>query len=218
MARRKKEPLSVHREKITTVASALFIEKGISYTTVDEIAKKAGYSKATLYVYFENKEEIFFSLVYQHMQQLFQTIENIILQETHSPEQWKEKYLEICFSIRRLCKEYPIYFEGMIGYINVDVSADETPQVYKDIYDLGLRLSDLVKTIIEQGVLFHIFKPRSDTNKIMIFFWSSVSGIIRMAEYKKAYYKLLGFDNDEFVKQEFLALLGCCQNMQEESL
>ena len=38
MARRKKEPLSVHRERITTVASALFIEKGISYTTVDAYA------------------------------------------------------------------------------------------------------------------------------------------------------------------------------------
>ena len=68
------------------------------------------------------------------------------------------------------------------------------------------------------GVLFNIFKPESNTDKIMIFFWSSISGIIRMAEYKKAYYKLLGFDNDEFVKQEFLALLGCCQNMQEETL
>lgn len=217
MARRKKEPLSVHREKITTAASALFIEEGFSSTTVDEIAKKAGYSKATLYVYFENKEEIFFSLVYQHMQKLFLTIENIILLETHSSEQWKEKYLEICFSIQRLCKEYPIYFEGMIGYINVDVSDDETPQVYRDIYELGLHLSNLVKKIIEQGILFKIFKPRSNTDKIMIFFWSSISGIIRMAEYKKTYYKLLGFDNDEFVKQEFLALLGCCQSMQEES-
>lgn len=50
MARRKKEPLSVHRERITTVASALFIEKGISYTTVDEIAKRRDTVKL-LYMY-----------------------------------------------------------------------------------------------------------------------------------------------------------------------
>lgn len=214
MARRKKEPLSVHREKITAVASALFTEKGIAATTVDEIANKAGYSKATLYVYFENKEEIYFSLVYQHMQDLFQTIEKITLQEIHSPEQWEERYLEVCFSIQRLCKEYPIYFEGMIGNINVDISSDETPQVYKDIYNLGLRLSGLVKKIIEKGILFDIFRPGSNPDEIMIFFWSSISGIVRMAEHKKAYYKLLGLDNDEFLKREFLSLLGCCQRMQ----
>lgn len=217
MARRKKEPLSVHREKITTVASALFTEKGIAATTVDEIAKKAGYSKATLYVYFENKEEIFFSLVYQHMQDLFQTIEKIILQEIRSPEQWEERYLEVCFSIQRLCKEYPIYFEGIIGNINVDITSDETPQVYKDIYNLGLQLSGLVRKIIEKGILFDIFKPGNNPDEIMIFYWSSISGIVRMAEHKKAYYKLLGFDNDEFLKREFLALLGCCQRMQGEA-
>lgn len=216
MARRKKEPLSVHREKITTVASVLFTEKGITATTVDEIAKKAGYSKATLYVYFENKEEIFFSLVYQHMKHLFQTIENIILKEIHSPEQWEERYLEICFTIQRLCKEYPIYFEGMIGNINVDIAADQTPQVYKDIFNLGLHLSDLVRKIIEKGIVFDIFKTSNNSDEIMIFFWSSISGIVRMAKHKKAYYELLGFDNDEFFKREFLALLGCCQRMQEE--
>ena len=218
MARRKKEPLSVHREKITTVASALFMEKGITATTVDEIAKKAGYSKATLYVYFDNKEEIFFSLVYQHMQQLFQTVENIILPEIRSPEQWEERYLKVCFSIQRLCKEYPIYFEGMIGNINVDITSDETPQVYKDIYSLGLHLSNLVRKIIEKGMLFDIFKTSSNSDEIMIFFWSSISGIVRMAEHKKAYYELLGFNNDEFLKREFLALLGCCQRIQGESL
>ena len=42
----------IHREKITAVASALFTEKGIAATTVDEIAKKAGYSKATFDIWF----------------------------------------------------------------------------------------------------------------------------------------------------------------------
>ena len=47
MGRRKKEPKSVHREKIATAASALFMEKGIAATSMDDIAKAAGYSKAT---------------------------------------------------------------------------------------------------------------------------------------------------------------------------
>ena len=67
MARRKKEPRSVHRDNIASVASELFAERGISATSMDDIAKAAGYSKATLYVYFENKEEIVSILVLDSM-------------------------------------------------------------------------------------------------------------------------------------------------------
>ena len=44
MARRKKEPKIVHREKIASAASALFMNKGIAATSMDDIAKAAGYS------------------------------------------------------------------------------------------------------------------------------------------------------------------------------
>ena len=47
MGRRKKEPRSVHRESIVSAASVLFMEKGIASTSMDDIAKAAGYSKAT---------------------------------------------------------------------------------------------------------------------------------------------------------------------------
>lgn len=40
----------MHREKIVSAASVLFMEKGIAQTSMDDIAKAAGYSKATLYV------------------------------------------------------------------------------------------------------------------------------------------------------------------------
>ena len=40
MGRRKKEPKSVHREKIASAASALFMEKGIAATSMDDIAKR----------------------------------------------------------------------------------------------------------------------------------------------------------------------------------
>ncbi len=74
MGRRKKEPRSVHRENIASAASVLFMEKGIAETSMDDIAKAAGYSKATLYVYFENKEEIVGILVLGSMKKLYDYI------------------------------------------------------------------------------------------------------------------------------------------------
>ena len=68
MARRKKEPQSVHRKNISIVAEKLFMEKGINNTSMNDIARESGYSKATLYVYFKNKEELVGFLVLESMQ------------------------------------------------------------------------------------------------------------------------------------------------------
>ncbi|MGT2907501.1 TetR/AcrR family transcriptional regulator [Streptococcus dentiloxodontae] len=208
MARRKKEPASIHRQTIADAASELFIKKGVPTTTVDQIAKAAGYSKATLYVYFENKEEIFFSLVHQHTKQLYQKIADIAAQEAQSQEESLEHYLNICWAVWQLCQDYPVYFEGLIGHINVDITSEKTPQVYKDIYQLGLDINQQLSIIICQGVTLGLLKSDIDINRATIFLWSSLSGIIRMAVNKQEYYHLLGLDNEAFLKEEFLTLLS----------
>ena len=52
-------------EKRCDIARAsidLFCDKGISQTTIDEIARSAGVAKGTVYLYFKNKEEIVFAI------------------------------------------------------------------------------------------------------------------------------------------------------------
>jgi AcrR family transcriptional regulator len=50
---------SIARSKIIEAACSLFREKGFRHTTMDEIARKLGISKAALYTYFEDKEALF---------------------------------------------------------------------------------------------------------------------------------------------------------------
>src|SRR5262252_625743 len=45
--------------EIIDVALEVFAEKGFAAAKLDDIARRAGISKATLYLYFETKEEIF---------------------------------------------------------------------------------------------------------------------------------------------------------------
>ena len=42
------------REEILGAAKELFIAKGLSYTTIEDIAKKAELSQGTIYFYFKN--------------------------------------------------------------------------------------------------------------------------------------------------------------------
>jgi len=45
--------------EIVDAALEVFAEKGFAAAKLDDIARRAGISKATLYLYFETKQEIF---------------------------------------------------------------------------------------------------------------------------------------------------------------
>jgi AcrR family transcriptional regulator len=51
------------RQEILDAALAVFAEKGFSMARMDEIAKRAGITRGTPYLYFTSKEEIFKTLV-----------------------------------------------------------------------------------------------------------------------------------------------------------
>ena len=92
MARRIKEEPGIHRKRIAEAAGQLFEEKGIEATTMSEVAREAGYSKATLYVYFQNKEEIVGYLVLSSMKKLKEYLAAALATQ----KDFKEKYLDIC--------------------------------------------------------------------------------------------------------------------------
>jgi AcrR family transcriptional regulator len=49
--------------ELVSAALHLFVEKGYAGTRLDDVAARAGVSKGTLYLYFENKEELFKAVV-----------------------------------------------------------------------------------------------------------------------------------------------------------
>jgi TetR/AcrR family fatty acid metabolism transcriptional regulator len=51
-----------NKEKIMEAALQVFAEKGFQETTISEISKKAGVADATIYEYFEGKEDLLFSI------------------------------------------------------------------------------------------------------------------------------------------------------------
>jgi AcrR family transcriptional regulator len=49
--------------ELTAAALQLFVEKGFAATRLDDVAKRAGVSKGTLYLYFDSKEELLKAVV-----------------------------------------------------------------------------------------------------------------------------------------------------------
>ena len=65
--RRRKE---TRPQELLDAALALFVEKGFAATRSDEVARRAGVSKGTLYLYYPSKEELFKAVVRQNLSNL----------------------------------------------------------------------------------------------------------------------------------------------------
>ena len=57
-------------QELLDAALELFVEKGFAATRTEEVAKRAGVSKGTLYLYYPSKEELFKAVVRQKLSNL----------------------------------------------------------------------------------------------------------------------------------------------------
>jgi len=68
-------------QEILEAAFVEFSRNGYAMTTLDQIAERAGVTKGTIYVYFENKEHLFISMVREVTKATFDTVHEML--ETH---------------------------------------------------------------------------------------------------------------------------------------
>lgn len=200
MGRRKKEPRSVHRENIVSAASALFMERGIAATSMDDIAKAAGYSKATLYVYFENKEEIVGILVLNSMKKLYDYISSALIQH----ETTKARYDFICRGLVQYQEEFPFYFKMVLDKINIDFESKEYLPEERETYQIGEEINEKIKNFLLSGMEKGDLRNDLDIMPAIFNFWGMLSGIIQLAANKEEYIKKsMGLSKIKFLEYGF---------------
>lgn len=203
MGRRKKEPRSVHRENIASAASVLFMEKGIAETSMDDIAKAAGYSKATLYVYFENKEEIVGILVLGSMKKLYEYIASALAQQ----ESTKSRYELICRGLVRYQEEFPFYFDMALSKINIDFENRDYLPEEKETYRVGEEINEKLRDFLTAGMENGELRDDLEIMPAIFHFWGMLSGMIQLAANKEAYIeKAMGLSKGQFLDYGFSML------------
>ena len=200
MARRKKEPKSVHRENIAAAASALFMEKGITATSMNNIAKAAGYSKATLYVYFENKEEIIVFLVLDSMKRLYSYITSALEQQ----EETKARYDMICRGLVLYQEEFPFYFRLVLDKINMDFESQDYLPEEKETYQVGEEINEKIKDFLVSGMKKGDLRDDIKIMPAIFQFWGMLSGLIQLAANKEEYIeKTIHLSKSQFLEYGF---------------
>lgn len=203
MARRVKEEASVHRKRIAEAAGELYQKYGIENTTVDNVASAAGYSKATLYVYFKNKEEITGYLVLLSMQKLKEYIEQAIT----TGEDYRTRFLNICHSMEKYAAEYPYYFSLSLDYINIDFSNSKCEESERETYRVGEQINEMLSDFVEAGIRVSAFREMGNAKVVVFAIWGMVSGLVQLGSRKERYIESqMRLSRSAFMRQGFEVL------------
>lgn len=205
MARCKRDRLTAfNRGNILEAAKALFEEKGAALTTIDDIAKRAEYSKSTIYVYFKSKDEIYYYIIRESMELLRDRFRSAL----SAHENIERAFYAVCDELADFQQEFPLYFDSIQGDIGVNEADFEQHPVLRDIYMVGEQINEAISELLQRGREAHYF--RGDMNPIPTIFmlWASLCGIIKMARQKESYLRCKqGITREEFLRDSFDMLL-----------
>lgn len=123
----------LRREQILNAALALFSKKGIDSTSMNEIAKQCELSKATIYHYFDSKDEMVLALlesIFVHDDDAFVALQNPELSVTERLMTYVGNYAETILGQPQL---FALFFEFYGNSIRRE-SIRETLSSYFDNY------------------------------------------------------------------------------------
>lgn len=83
---RKEREYLAHREEILSAAEKVFAAKGFFPTTMSDIARKAEFGTGTLYKYFKSKEELYFTLIEEKVEEINRLVNAELSQKTSALE------------------------------------------------------------------------------------------------------------------------------------
>lgn len=71
---KKEQRKEQYRIEILQAAEKIFARQGYHPTTMESVAEECGWSKGTLYLHFKSKEDLFFSILFEKMDQFSATL------------------------------------------------------------------------------------------------------------------------------------------------
>ena len=203
--RTKKENLArFHRETIQTTAKALFLEKGVTGTTMDDVARAADYSKSTVYVYFKSKDDILYHIIRDGMA----GFETAITERLAERRSFREFYLSMYEQLVAMHAADPVVFEGLAGFIHIHPADGIDDAVIRDIYDIGERIIDHLTAEFERGIAEGAVSGDIVPLDAVFTMWFALCGIIEKTYAKTDYItQRTGKSPDAFMRTAFDTLL-----------
>jgi AcrR family transcriptional regulator len=201
LAERRQEEKDRRRDEILDAAASIAEQIGVAEFTMDQVARKARLSRALIYVYFKDKEDLLFGLADRANKELYERFAAIVGK--------KQTGLKMVQAMGRSYVDYaaeaPVYFEAMACFAAHEVgNAEPDDNEARCLEACDQVLGELIKALhigIQDGSLRRDMGP---PEVVALTLWGLMYGIIQLISTKEAILTHIGVSNKQMVDNALL--------------
>ena len=144
---RKEREYLAHREEILSAAEKVFAAKGFFPTTMSDIARRAEFGTGTLYKYFKSKEELYFTLIDEKVEEINRLVK-IELSQRNSAVERVKKVLRLQFEFIERNRDFFRIYISERSRFEWTVKDD----LGKGLHEKMVSYIDILSEVIRQGI------------------------------------------------------------------
>jgi AcrR family transcriptional regulator len=196
---------TLHRETILDAAESLFIEKGYLSSSIENLSTASGYSRRTIYVYFENKEDIYLHIVHRSLKELHGNIQQAI----QSNADFLSQYFAICEAMRFYAGNHPQSFTSVNQMKTSQFNPDSIPAITKEIFIVGEQINQTLEAFITSGIQQGMVRASILPRQTVYVLWSSLSALLSLIHTKEEHIQVqFGTTTDAFLQYGYTQIIN----------
>jgi len=180
-ARRRERERDARRRLILDSAKRVFAERGFLNATVEEIANGAELAVGTLYRYFQSKEEMYVSLLFEAMAIFYERIERIrasgLAPDAQLRAVWDFFY--------EFYQQQPEYYRVFMFLHNEGLREVISLEVIDAINRYAGKNFRLVAEIVQAGIEAGLYRSGLDARGVVDVLWSLLMGLAQLVETRR---------------------------------
>ena len=186
------------RNDIINAARKFFADKDFDEVSMDEIAEDIGLGKSTLYLYFKNKEALYFAIELRGIQIWVQMVKEEIEKGTTGLEKLK-LYIN---ATKKFSKKYPNCLRMLYSPTNnknqFDTNKLNSSKEFKEVKSLFKELMFIGMDSIQIGIDDGEINPDVDPVEAIIFLSVIINGLVNMGSWSKEILENKGIEQQKF--------------------
>lgn len=210
IAERKEREKEQKQNTIIDAAEAVIFSKGLEAATMEEIAEMAEFSKGTIYLYFKNKEDLYFAIHYRGIQLLHEMFQKAAKTKKTGIEQ----ILAVGKAYYKFSKIHSDYYKAMVYYDCHPGKADSDSSFAEQCNMEGEKVLKFLAMVIQTGIEDKTIRPDLDPLKTGIILWGQSMGMIQLQAMgdHHDFSEHLNIDFEELIHKSFELMIQAIKN------